>query len=307
MKRLSALVLALLMTISLAACGNALPEEMLTAIEDGSFESEMIEENEWEILLDTTQAQKEIAAILTEYQTNDEVAKALDLIYELSIDYDDEAYINGKFVYASETFIDWLKNAVLDEDAGTADYEFAWNEDSIINQIGYCEVGDTVPVSILAKNDSYDVDDTLTVKVGDDTVEVEEVTESYNEDEEPWEANDYEPSYNSSYSYGGESNSDDGGKCSICGGSLVCNYCGASGLYCYNASFGSGQRHYCSTHWADIAEDSVYDEEADIYYDYDLYDPESGYDYQFDYYDDDYYDDDYYDDDYYYGDDYYYY
>lgn len=109
--------------------------------------------------------------------------------------------------------------------------------------------------------------------------------DTYDSDEEDNDLDNDDTYDNDSYSYDSDdSDSDDDyseDKCSICGGTMTCNVCGASGSYCYNASFGTGRRHYCGTHWADLSEDSLYDEENDIYYDYDLYDPDTGYDYQF--------------------------
>ena len=49
-------------------------------------------------------------------------------------------------------------------------------------------------------------------------------------------------------------NSNTPGVCSICGGSLTCAICGEKGLYCENASYGSGSDHYCSKHWAKCVE-----------------------------------------------------
>jgi hypothetical protein len=57
----------------------------------------------------------------------------------------------------------------------------------------------------------------------------------------------------SSSSYSGSSSSASE-KCSICGGKLKCAICGESGLYCENASYGSGNDHYCSKHWSDVVE-----------------------------------------------------
>lgn len=42
--------------------------------------------------------------------------------------------------------------------------------------------------------------------------------------------------------------------CSICGGELECEICGKEGLYCENASYGSGTDHYCNEHWGDVVE-----------------------------------------------------
>lgn len=37
-------------------------------------------------------------------------------------------------------------------------------------------------------------------------------------------------------------------KCSICGGTMKCNVCGDSGLYCENSATGYGTKHYCNDH-----------------------------------------------------------
>ncbi|MDD6771567.1 hypothetical protein [Inconstantimicrobium porci] len=42
--------------------------------------------------------------------------------------------------------------------------------------------------------------------------------------------------------------------CSICGGRMTCSVCGASGMYCEKASYGSGSSHFCGKHWANVVE-----------------------------------------------------
>jgi hypothetical protein len=44
------------------------------------------------------------------------------------------------------------------------------------------------------------------------------------------------------------------GRCTICGGKMECAICGESGLYCENATYGSGNDHYCSKHWSSVVE-----------------------------------------------------
>lgn len=44
------------------------------------------------------------------------------------------------------------------------------------------------------------------------------------------------------------------GTCSMCGGVQRCAICGKPGLYCENASYGSGTDHYCNDHWGDVVE-----------------------------------------------------
>lgn len=53
---------------------------------------------------------------------------------------------------------------------------------------------------------------------------------------------------------GGGSSSSGGSKCTICGGEMYCAICGEDGLYCENASYGSGSDHFCSKHWGDVVE-----------------------------------------------------
>lgn len=60
-------------------------------------------------------------------------------------------------------------------------------------------------------------------------------------------------SYSSSHSSSNKG-SEDYGYCSICGGKTKCAICGKEGRYCENASYGSGNDHYCQKHWADCVE-----------------------------------------------------
>lgn len=135
--------------------------------------------------------------------------------------------------------------------------------------LNYCNCYDDSGVQILSRGDSYTAEvglsnDEMHYLYKNGEVIYSEENEGYEEPEEVVEEED-DSDYDSDYD-SGSFDSDD--RCSICGGDYICDSCYDEGLYCYNASYGSGTSHYCGDCWADVNEA--------YYSDYDYYD--SGYD-----------------------------
>ncbi len=102
-RRFEFLAMMFIMILLLSSCGNTIPIELKSSIQDGTITYEKIESNNWEDIIETKEFREYFANTLTEYQKEDAVEKALDLIYEISIGYKDETYINGGYLYASDT------------------------------------------------------------------------------------------------------------------------------------------------------------------------------------------------------------
>lgn len=116
-----------------SAEANAPYAELKTALDDGTFSSSWRSSDNQRVLYKyDTRSLQIVADKLSEYHENNDVENAVDLlnnIMELGIE------IDGKYIYASSNFIDWIKDNALEQGKGyieTKPAKYSWANDDHI-------------------------------------------------------------------------------------------------------------------------------------------------------------------------------
>ena len=131
---------------------SAFGEEVEAAIDNGSITRDMIKTS----YLSETQL-KYLTQKLTQFQNDNDVEKALALLYAApeGDGIGHTSFLDGQKAYASDGFINWVKNAVLDKDKGTEDYEFEWDASRALNQFDFKKKDSDVQMTVLSYNSFY--------------------------------------------------------------------------------------------------------------------------------------------------------
>lgn len=140
-------LIIMISVLTLSSCGKPFNSEIETAIEEGTITPEMMEN---EILV--RDKRKYLTQKLTQFQKNDEVGKALALIYAAPDSTLDNSFLDGSDAYASSSFINWIKRAVLSENPETEGYQFKWEAAMMMNQFTFKKAGEDRTLTVLTKN-----------------------------------------------------------------------------------------------------------------------------------------------------------
>ena len=155
-KKCAMLVMLLCCSLLSAACSSGgqsgFSEEIENAIDDGSITHNMME-----ISYLSEEQMNYLAKKLTQFQNDNDIEKALALIYAApeGQGVGHSSFLDGQNAYATDGFINWIKNAVLDKELGTEDYEFKWDASRVLNQFSFKKKDSDVEMTVLANNTFY--------------------------------------------------------------------------------------------------------------------------------------------------------
>ena len=115
------------------------------AIEDGTITyeamKEELKETNNELVLNADQ-KKYLTKVLTEFQGDNDLDKALNLLWITPGEGGYNSFIDGSEVAAYDDFINWIKQAVLDGDEATKKYRFEWHFLDQYYQFKFNKIGD---------------------------------------------------------------------------------------------------------------------------------------------------------------------
>ncbi len=93
---------------------------------------------------------------LTQFQKENDIEKALALIYAVPGGHmKGDSFLDGEYAYASEDFVNWIKNAVVTDEPGIQDYYFKWNASMVMNQFTFKKAGEDKEITVYTINPGY--------------------------------------------------------------------------------------------------------------------------------------------------------
>lgn len=146
--RIIAAFCALLVIVIAIACvssyiKNTPYRDIEAALNNGTFSADWAEKNDYDYIVDTQKGMQVVAAKLGELHTNGNAEEALRILSELcKLD----VILDGKYFYASSSFINWLKDDILANGTGSVNngdeysytaygYEVEWDSSMMMNQL----------------------------------------------------------------------------------------------------------------------------------------------------------------------------